>query len=240
MLGLVGWVAAASTNSSQCACLDLQLAMLIAGRKNIRQFILHWFARSLSQHLALPKSRKYSDSCYPTSTPPLPSNRVILSGIQPTGVPHLGNYLGALQQWVKLQNDAPLTTKLFFSIVDLHAITVRQNPERLRNWKFETLATLLAIGLDPSRSIIFFQSDVCDSAHQTRVHRCTEDTAGPSTCGVDVDIKLQCIDGISIADDSMESILPRPHPALTQELTALERNSIAGGIANKNGIKSHP
>ena len=87
-------------------------------------------------------------------------NRVIFSGIQPTGVPHIGNYLGALQQWVRLQNEEPLTTKLIFSIVDLHAITVQQDAAQLRKWKKETLAALLAVGLDPERCTIFYQSDV--------------------------------------------------------------------------------
>jgi len=88
-------------------------------------------------------------------------NQVIFSGIQPTGVPHLGNYLGALQQWVHLQNTSAPSTKLLYSIVDLHAITVPQDPARLKQWKRETLATLLAIGLDPERSILFYQSSVC-------------------------------------------------------------------------------
>lgn len=87
-------------------------------------------------------------------------DRVIFSGIQPTGIPHLGNYLGALHQWVKLQDTAAPGTKLLFSIVDLHAITVPQDPRRLKQWKRETLATLLAVGLDPERSILFFQSSV--------------------------------------------------------------------------------
>jgi len=87
-------------------------------------------------------------------------NRVIFSGIQPTGVPHIGNYLGALQQWVRLQNEEPSTTKLVFSIVDLHAITVQQDASRLRKWKKETLAALLAVGLDPKRCTIFYQSEV--------------------------------------------------------------------------------
>lgn len=86
--------------------------------------------------------------------------RVIFSGIQPTGVPHIGNYLGALQQWVRLQNEEPSTTKLVFSIVDLHALTVQQDASRLRRWKRETLAALLAVGLDPRRCTIFYQSDV--------------------------------------------------------------------------------
>lgn len=88
-------------------------------------------------------------------------DRVIFSGIQPTGIPHLGNYLGALHQWVKLQETATPETKLLFSIVDLHAITVPQDPQRLKQWKKETLATLLAVGLDPERSVLFFQSSVC-------------------------------------------------------------------------------
>ena len=85
---------------------------------------------------------------------------VIFSGIQPTGVPHLGNYLGALQQWVQLQNKASPSTHLLYSIVDLHAITSSQDADQLREWKRETLATLLAIGLDPERSTIFYQSAV--------------------------------------------------------------------------------
>jgi len=93
----------------------------------------------------------------PTKVPP----KVIFSGIQPTGVPHLGNYLGALQQWVGLQNEAAPDTSLIYSIVDLHAITVPQDPVHLRKCKQEMIATLLAIGLDPRRSTIFHQSSVC-------------------------------------------------------------------------------
>jgi hypothetical protein len=87
-------------------------------------------------------------------------NQVIFSGIQPTGVPHLGNYLGALQQWVKLQNETSKDTRLLFSIVDLHAITVKQDPKKLRQWRKEMLASLLAVGLDPKRCAIFNQSSV--------------------------------------------------------------------------------
>jgi tryptophanyl-tRNA synthetase len=89
--------------------------------------------------------------------------KTIFSGIQPTGVPHLGNYLGALRQWVRLQDEAADDTTLIYSLVDLHAITIRQDPKQLRQWKKESLAMLLAIGLDPKRSTIFHQSDV--SAH---------------------------------------------------------------------------
>ncbi|RDW59270.1 tryptophan--tRNA ligase MSW1 [Aspergillus mulundensis] len=84
----------------------------------------------------------------------------VFSGIQPTGVPHLGNYLGAIREWVKLQNAATKETRLIFSIVDLHALTVPQQSDQLRKWRKEALATLVAVGLDPTRSTIFYQSAV--------------------------------------------------------------------------------
>ena len=112
------------------------------------------------------------------SSPARHQSKVIFSGIQPTGVPHLGNYLGALQQWVKLQSEASPDTTLIYSVVDLHAITVSQDPGYLRQCKREMLATLLAIGLDPNRSIIFHQSSVrwltlecCERASLTITHR---------------------------------------------------------------------
>lgn len=84
----------------------------------------------------------------------------ILSGIQPSGILHIGNYFGALKQWVELQehNDA------FYCIVDLHAITVRQNPEELRNAVRLAAATYLACGLDPKKSHIFVQSHIHEHA----------------------------------------------------------------------------
>ncbi|KAK6349696.1 Tryptophan--tRNA ligase, mitochondrial [Orbilia brochopaga] len=96
-------------------------------------------------------------------TAPPTHPEVVFSGIQPTGVPHLGNYLGALKQWVEMQNAAPPETKLLFCVVDLHAITQPQNPEELRRRRRETMAMLLAIGLRPERCVIFEQSRV--SAH---------------------------------------------------------------------------
>lgn len=86
--------------------------------------------------------------------------KVIFSGIQPTGIPHLGNYLGALQRWVQQQDEADEGTTNIYSLVDLHAITVRQDPAQLRQWRKESLAVLLAVGLDPQKSTIFFQSHV--------------------------------------------------------------------------------
>ncbi|PFH53576.1 hypothetical protein AMATHDRAFT_137408 [Amanita thiersii Skay4041] len=87
-------------------------------------------------------------------------SRLIFSGIQPTGIPHLGNYLGALANWVKLQNTAPPNDHLLFSIVGWHALTLPQNPKELSASRRDMLATLLAVGIDPNRSILFHQDHV--------------------------------------------------------------------------------
>lgn len=79
----------------------------------------------------------------------------IFSGIQPSGVIHLGNYLGAIKQWVELQNEVD---QAIFCIVDLHAITVPQNPEELKKNILSVAALYLAAGIDPQKSIIFVQS----------------------------------------------------------------------------------
>tara|TARA_B100001121_G_scaffold101083_1_gene89657 strand:+ start:207 stop:1208 length:1002 start_codon:yes stop_codon:yes gene_type:complete len=85
----------------------------------------------------------------------------IFSGVQPTGNLHLGNYLGAIKNFVEL-NNAP-ENECVFCVVDLHAITIKQNPEELKNNIRETVATFVASGIDPKKSIIFNQSSV--SAH---------------------------------------------------------------------------
>ena len=83
----------------------------------------------------------------------------IFSGIQPTGNLHLGNYLGAIRNWVALQHDY----ECIFCIVDLHALTLPQNPDELRQATREVTAAYIAAGIDPERCIIFNQSMV--SAH---------------------------------------------------------------------------
>jgi len=85
----------------------------------------------------------------------------IFSGVQPTGNLHLGNYLGAIKNFVDLNNDQ--ANECVFCVVDLHAITVKQDPKELRNNIRETVATFIASGIDPKKSIIFNQSRV--SAH---------------------------------------------------------------------------
>lgn len=79
--------------------------------------------------------------------------KIIFSGIQPTNTPHLGNYLGAMANWVRLQEDYDCT----YSIVDLHSITVRQDPQKLRKQTMESFALLLAAGLSPEKSTLFVQ-----------------------------------------------------------------------------------
>jgi tryptophanyl-tRNA synthetase len=93
----------------------------------------------------------------------------VLSGIQPTADSfHLGNYLGALRQWVKLQD----THETFYCVVDLHAITVEQDPKVLRDRTRRSAAQLLALGVDPERSALFVQSHVPEHAQLGWVLEC--------------------------------------------------------------------
>ena len=85
--------------------------------------------------------------------------KVIFSGIQPSGELTLGNYLGALKNWVKLQDEYDC----YFCVVDLHAITVRQEPKSLRQKTLEVMALYIAAGIEPEKNTIFIQSHV--SAH---------------------------------------------------------------------------
>lgn len=80
----------------------------------------------------------------------------VLSFIQPSGLLTLGNYLGALKNWTEMQNDFDCT----YAVADLHAITVRQEPAKLRNQIYSTYAILLALGIDPEKNTVFIQSHV--------------------------------------------------------------------------------
>jgi tryptophanyl-tRNA synthetase len=92
----------------------------------------------------------------------------IFSGIQPTGISHLGNYLGALRNWVKLQEG----NECVFCLVDLHAITVPQEPAALREQLRINAAILLACGIDPAQSILFHQSGVAAHARLAWIFNC--------------------------------------------------------------------
>ena len=88
-------------------------------------------------------------------------NQTVLSGIKPSGIPTLGNYIGAVSQWVDLQNKY---SQALFPIVDLHAITTPQDPKTLRENTYLMTALLLASGIDPKRCLIFVQSQVAAHA----------------------------------------------------------------------------
>ena len=92
----------------------------------------------------------------------------IFSGAQPTGNVHLGNYLGALRNWVKLQREY----ESFFCIVNLHALTVPQDPELLKQKTRDLARIYLAVGIDPNLSTVFVQSDVPEHAQLTWVLNC--------------------------------------------------------------------
>ena len=97
-------------------------------------------------------------------------NKKIFSGVQPTGNLHLGNYLGAIKNFVDLNNDN--NNKCIFCVVDLHAITVKQDPKELKKNIRETVATFIASGIDPKKSVIFNQSSVTAHAEVAWILSC--------------------------------------------------------------------
>ncbi|HKK96262.1 MAG TPA: tryptophan--tRNA ligase [Anaerovoracaceae bacterium] len=96
----------------------------------------------------------------------------VFSGVQPTGNIHLGNYLGALKQFVELQEN----NECIYCIVDLHAITMPQDPEDLRKHILDVAALYLAVGVDPEKSIVFVQSDVSGHAELGWILNCNSYT----------------------------------------------------------------
>ena len=110
----------------------------------------------------------------------IPNNKIIpsriftpriFSGIQPTGIPHLGNYLGAISNWVDLQSNKNIND-LLFSVVDLHAVTVYQDPKKLKESIFNTYISLLSCGIDTKRSTLFVQSHVSGHAELAWLLNC--------------------------------------------------------------------
>ena len=94
--------------------------------------------------------------------------KLVFSGVQPSGNLHLGNYLGALKNFVSLQKEI----ECIYCVVDLHAITVFQNPNELKNNILETTASFIATGLDPKKSIIFNQSSVSCHSELAWIFNC--------------------------------------------------------------------
>jgi tryptophanyl-tRNA synthetase len=98
----------------------------------------------------------------------MPFTPRVFSGIKPSGDLHLGNYLGAIRRFVPLQD----THETLYCVVDMHAITVWQDPEDLRRWTYEIAAAYIASGLDPKKSIIFNQSQVVEHAELSWIFNC--------------------------------------------------------------------
>jgi len=96
----------------------------------------------------------------------------VFSGVQPTGNIHLGNYLGALKQFVELQDEA----ECIYCVVDMHAITVPQDPKELREHVLDVASLYMAVGLDPKKSIIFVQSEVSGHAELGWILNCSSYT----------------------------------------------------------------
>lgn len=96
------------------------------------------------------------------------SKPIVFSGAQPSGELTIGNYMGALRQWVQMQDDY----HCIYCIVDLHAITVRQDPVALRKATYDTLALYLACGIDPEKSTIFVQSHVPEHTQLSWILNC--------------------------------------------------------------------
>jgi len=99
------------------------------------------------------------------------NRKILLSGVKPTGRPHIGNYFGAMRQFVDLQN----SYQSYYMIADLHALTspeVQKNPEMLKDSVFDVAMDYLAIGLDPLKSVIFKQSDILNHAELTWIFDC--------------------------------------------------------------------
>lgn len=96
------------------------------------------------------------------------NKKIIFSGMQPSGMPTLGNYLGAFTNWLKMQDDY----NCIYFIADLHAITIKQDPAQLRKNIKELYAVYLAIGLDPEKSIIYCQSHISAHAELSWILNC--------------------------------------------------------------------
>ena len=100
------------------------------------------------------------------------ANKRVFSGVQPTGNIHLGNYLGALKQFVALQDD----NDCIYCIVDMHSITVPQDPKELQGHILDVAALYMAVGLDPKKSILFVQSEVSGHAELSWILTCNSYT----------------------------------------------------------------
>src|SRR3990167_3478652 len=96
--------------------------------------------------------------------------KVLLSGVKPTGRPHIGNYFGAMRQFVELQNTGSYEN--FFFVANYHALTTQRDPQELLQNTYDIVVDYLAIGLDPERSTIYIQSDVPEVTELAWIFNC--------------------------------------------------------------------
>ncbi|WEJ33360.1 tryptophan--tRNA ligase [Devosia sp. SD17-2] len=170
----------------------------------------------------------------------------VFSGIQPSGDLHLGNYLGAIRRFVPLQD----THETIYCVVDMHAITVWQEPEALRRATREVAAAFIAAGVDPKRSIVFNQSQVVQHAELAWIFNCVarigwmnrmtqfKDKAGKNSENVSLgllaypslmaaDILLYKATQVPVGDDQKQ------HLELTRDIAAKFNNDYAASLAEQ-------
>lgn len=102
----------------------------------------------------------------------VPANSTIFSLIQPTGIFHIGNYLGAVRMWRDVSEAAPGSARMIYGIADLHAITVPQDAGQLRANRYDAIASVLSTGIDPGRCIVYHQSGVPEHAELNWILSC--------------------------------------------------------------------
>lgn len=181
----------------------------------------------------------------------MPSNRVF-SGVQPTGNLHLGNYLGAIRKFVALQD----SHECIYCVVDLHAITVWQDPDELKNNIREVTAAFLASGIDPKKHIVFNQSQVAQHAELAWIFNCVarmgwlnrmtqfKEKAGKNRENASVglfsyptlmaaDILLYRASHVPVGDDQKQ------HLELTRDIAAKFNNDFSTQIAEYNHGESY-
>lgn len=137
-----------------------------------------------------------------------PTKKTIFSGVQPSGNLHIGNYIGAISQWVKLQAEYDC----IFCVVDYHAITVKQDPKELKKRIIEIAKLYLASGIDPKKSIIFQQSDIKEHTELAWVLNCltrnsdlTKMTQFKDKTGVNFD-KVEAMSNVILNKDKFDEI----------------------------------
>ncbi|NCU56154.1 MAG: tryptophan--tRNA ligase, partial [Candidatus Fonsibacter ubiquis] len=156
----------------------------------------------------------------------------ILSGVQPTGNLHLGNYLGAIKNFVKLQKDY----ECYFMLADLHSITVFQDPKQLRENIIETAAVFLACGLDPKKNVIFCQSSVTGHSELAWIFNCVarigwlnrmtqfKEKAGSNKEKASVGLHLELCRDIALKfnnDFNCKDFFTLPEPIITKEVARI-------------------